>query len=260
MNNNDDIDSKIQKMKENLSAIHNELLSEIKGKPINQIQNEDTQSMRIPKIIENIKETIQLLLEKRIEDFKKDNTPSSPIKSPISKQSLKEYEAQLRQYEDNIRKQYKREIIVKISLGVSKHRIEGYEAMEDEFEEMKEKLKYEDGQFLNNDRKDNEILILRAENINLKAEASNCEKRKKETNNRKDKNQETIAKLKAKIDKLAKKIESIEKNQIEIDSKSNSSINININNGHSASKLIIKGDLEGNHMLSSNTTVSIMLI
>ena len=33
---------------------------------------------------------------------------------------------------------------------------------------MKEKLKYEEGTFLDNDRKDHEILILRAENSNLK--------------------------------------------------------------------------------------------
>ena len=35
---------------------------------------------------------------------------------------------------------------------------------------MKTKYKYEDGKFLENDRKDNEILILRAENSNLKAQ------------------------------------------------------------------------------------------
>ena len=40
--------------------------------------------------------------------------------------------------------------------------------MEEEFEEMKEKLKYENGKFLHNEKKENEILILRAENSNLK--------------------------------------------------------------------------------------------
>ena len=34
----------------------------------------------------------------------------------------------------------------------------------------KEKAKYEEGCFLNNDRNDNEILILREENSNLKKE------------------------------------------------------------------------------------------
>ncbi len=40
--------------------------------------------------------------------------------------------------------------------------------MEEEFDEMKEKLKYENGKFLHNEKKENEILILRAENSNLK--------------------------------------------------------------------------------------------
>ena len=40
--------------------------------------------------------------------------------------------------------------------------------MEEEFDEMKEKLKYENGKFLHNEKKENEILILRAENTNLK--------------------------------------------------------------------------------------------
>ena len=46
------------------------------------------------------------------------------------------------------------------------NKIEEYMEMEDEFEEMKTKLKYEDGRFLKNDRKDNEIIIIRGENSN----------------------------------------------------------------------------------------------
>ena len=47
--------------------------------------------------------------------------------------------------------------------------------MEDEFEEMKTKYKYEDGKFLDNDRKDNEIIIIRQENSNLKNLISSLE-------------------------------------------------------------------------------------
>ena len=43
-----------------------------------------------------------------------------------------------------------------------------YMDMEEEFEEMKIKLKYDEGEFLKNEKKENEILILRAENSNLK--------------------------------------------------------------------------------------------
>ena len=48
------------------------------------------------------------------------------------------------------------------------NKISEYMEMEDEFEEMKTKLKYEEGRFLKNDRKDNEIIIIRGENSNLK--------------------------------------------------------------------------------------------
>ena len=48
------------------------------------------------------------------------------------------------------------------------NKIEEYMEIEDEFEEMKTKLKYEDGRFLNNDLKDNEIIIIRGENSILK--------------------------------------------------------------------------------------------
>ena len=48
------------------------------------------------------------------------------------------------------------------------NKISEYMEMEEEFEEMKTKLKYEEGRFLKNDRKDNEIIIIRGENSNLK--------------------------------------------------------------------------------------------
>ena len=59
------------------------------------------------------------------------------------------------------------------------NKLEEYMEMEDEFEEMKTKLKYEDGRFLNNDRKDNEILIIRGENSILKNEINKLEERVK---------------------------------------------------------------------------------
>ena len=51
--------------------------------------------------------------------------------------------------------------------------------MEIEFEELKDKLKYDGGEFLQNDRKENEIEILRRENCNLKNEIEKIEKEKK---------------------------------------------------------------------------------
>ena len=56
----------------------------------------------------------------------------------------------------------------KLQIDAMENKIEEYMEMEDEFEEMKTKLKYEDGRFLNNDLKDNEIIIIRGENSILK--------------------------------------------------------------------------------------------
>jgi hypothetical protein len=53
-------------------------------------------------------------------------------------------------------------------IDILENEIDTYMEMEEEFDEMKEKLKYENGKFLHNEKKENEILILRAENSNLK--------------------------------------------------------------------------------------------
>ena len=114
--------------------------------------------------------------------------------------------------------------------------------MEESFEEMKEKLKYEDGKFLDNDKKDNEIFILRAENTNLKNVISQLEKDKKniETESRNDK--EVINELKSQVEILYKKVGKLEQLQKDLSSASgNSSINININNnGNNTTKWVIK--------------------
>lgn len=57
-----------------------------------------------------------------------------------------------------------------------KNRIDEYTCMENEFEDMKTKMKYDNGRFPENDRKDNEIIILRAENVNIKQAINQLEK------------------------------------------------------------------------------------
>ncbi len=74
--------------------------------------------------------------------------------------------------------------------------------MENEFKEMKTKYKYQKGHFLEDDRKDNEIIILRAENSNLK---DNINKLEIEVNEYKIKEKETkkilLSNLKTNINK-----------------------------------------------------------
>ena len=56
----------------------------------------------------------------------------------------------------------------KLQIETMEKQIKDYNEMEESFEQMKEKYKYPEGKFLENAIKDNEILIIRAENTNLK--------------------------------------------------------------------------------------------
>ena len=83
----------------------------------------------------------------------------------------------------------------KTKIDMLESEICAYMEMEEEFEEMKIKLKYDDGEFLKNEKKENEILILRAENSNLKISIKKSEKIKEDY-------EEKILELENKIKKL----------------------------------------------------------
>ena len=83
----------------------------------------------------------------------------------------------------------------KTKIDMLENEICAYMEMEEEFEEMKIKFKYDDGEFLKNEKKENEILILRAENSNLKISIKNNEKIKEDY-------EEKILELQNKIKKL----------------------------------------------------------
>ena len=99
--------------------------------------------------------------------------------------------------------------------------------MEDEFEEMKTKLKYEDGRFLKNDRKDNEIIIIRGENSNLKKSIKQLEQQVANLEKDKIQKNEIINKLQNEVKQFKLKLEEVEKQNEILNSHS---INININN------------------------------
>lgn len=240
----DDINSKILKAKEYLYTLNTELQREIDGKPmeIDEDNHEETiRNIVIPEFIQILKDSIQHLLEKRIEDYKK------TLEGNYSRLKLQDYESLLRQYEYELRKHYKKEVISRITIEDLDTQIENFERIAKDFDDMKEKLKYEDGQFLNNDRKDNEILILRAENNNLKNVMRRCEEEKKRSANLKKKTKDDIENYKAQIERLSKQLLTIE-----VNAKSNINININ-NNANIRSKWVINDD--DNTNINSNSIV-----
>lgn len=109
----------------------------------------------------------------------------------------------------NIRKYYQ----IKTHKDVLEFKIGKYIQLEKDFDEMKVKLKYEEGKFLENDRKDNEILILRVENTNLKGAIIDLEQSNKkyakeliEKDNELDNLKDSIEELKTKIEHSQKEL------------------------------------------------------
>ena len=79
-------------------------------------------------------------------------------------------ESQIRKLEYDNKILLQREFQNKINRDTFEMKLNAYADLEKEYEELKEKLKYEGGKFLENERKDNEIIILRQENSTLKKE------------------------------------------------------------------------------------------
>ena len=120
----------------------------------------------------------------------------------IIETKLKEINASLNQYKSNLlfleesnRYLVKHNFLKQTKIDILENEIDSYIEMEEEFDEMKEKLKYENGKFLHNEKKENEILILRAENSNLKKII--------------DKNERTIEEKESIIESIKKKSSSM---------------------------------------------------
>ena len=77
-------------------------------------------------------------------------------------------------------------------------KMKSYGNLEEEHEKLKEKLKFEAGRFLENERKENEIIILRTENSKLKQEISTLETTNKNNEAKYIDNEKMISELKIK--------------------------------------------------------------
>ena len=230
--------------KKKIYELYYYILEQIKGKKINkdkkEIENEII-SIDISTIIHYIKESIPILINNKIEEFiikQKDDKNVSNKDNNLKNQMLL-YENQLRNLESQLRYYICKQLQYKIQKESYESKIRNYLQIENEYEILKQKVKYDGKNFLNNDRKENEIEILRRENSNLKKAISKFEEEKKITDSKREISQKTILSLKNQIEKLNNKLFKVEKELIEIKENANSSINININNGKSSSNWII---------------------
>lgn len=116
------------------------------------------------------------------------------IKQKINENML-QYQSTIRNIEESNRQYIQTIFYQRLQIQSLEHQIGDYIEMEEEFEEMKSKFKYDEGTFLDNDRKDNKILILRAENSNLKKNLTRLEKENEVKGERIDKLSKRIKKL-----------------------------------------------------------------
>ena len=202
-NNIKNDDSSLDEIKQQIYEIYETIkTSLLKNQSLNSFNSshkEITSTSKINSIISSIKDLIKLIInsEKYTSSKKTLNYTDNQIESYIRKleYDIKYYIKELFQY--------------KIKKDALEIKIRGYMEIEEEFEELKEKVKYDEGKFLNNDRKDNEIIILRRENSNLKKEITKLENKNKEYETKSQEDQNTIKTLKYKISQLNQKITEI---------------------------------------------------
>ena len=240
MTKNESKDLKLnENEKEDLYSLFYEIISEIKNCKI-EIEEDDfrknIQTISSKQLIDYLHDSIKILLKKKFEEGKeeqkKEETQLKLMKKiPIETNEINQLEYTLKKLEQKERNLIKLVFKYKLQKDAMKNKIEDLLDIEDEYEELKEKLKYEDGRFLENDRKDNEILILRQENTNLKKFISDNEKNYKKLEDELFEKEKLIVALETKIEKLNKTIEDKQR-EINMYSTINYENNINNSNYH----------------------------
>ena len=221
-----------EKIKEELYSLYR-ITIKSKDSKLNTSDIQDISSFTILSLITNTKKYIT----KIIEDNKK----------------YKEYLFQLgnmiKKLEIDIKYYLKELFHYKIQNNSLEMKITAFSSMEEEYEELKEKVRYEGGKFLENDRKDNEIMILRNENSKIKKEIKKLESQKMILEAEKNEYKDEIKQLENNVDILNKKIVDLEKNMK--DNKFNSSVNLKMNNKDNKDNLINKKIKRNNYSLSN---------
>ena len=221
-----------EKIKEELYSLYR-ITIKSKDSKLNTSDIQDISSFTILSLITNTKKYIT----KIIEDNKK----------------YKEYLFQLgnmiKKLEIDIKYYLKELFHYKIQNNSLEMKITAFSSMEEEYEELKEKVRYEGGKFLENDRKDNEIMILRNENSKIKKEIKKLESQKIILEAEKNEYKDEIKQLENNVDILNKKIVDLEKNMK--DNKFNSSVNLKMNNKDNKDNSINKKIKRNNYSLSN---------
>ena len=133
--------------------------------------------------------------------------------------------------ESDIRHFLKKEFQSSIIKNSLESKLQAYNNLEEEYQELKEKVHFSRGKFLENDRKDNEIMILKKENSSLKKEIAKFEQKYDALEDQIEKDQDIIDELKIKNNKLNNLVSEFKKQCFQ-SMRNNSSINLNIINNN----------------------------
>ena len=224
-------------------------------------KNLDFQNLNISDIIINIKEATTQLLNDKVSEI---------IALNKNNKNYYQLENYTKKIESDLKYYLRLYFEYKIQNDALEEKIRIYRIMQEDFEELKEKVKYEGGRFLNNERKDNEIIILRQENTILKKELSKLEKNNKINEILNKDYMNKIKNLENEIELLKKKINEYQeinnkKNENNENVKNNINNNININkinktgnnnnnNENTLSKWFSKLDIDNVNIIPNSLT------
>ena len=210
-----------KKIKEKLFSLYNNIKLNI---PLINLENilseniiEDFEAENSLNIISKINNLIQFIIDsKNLETKVSIENGESNIetinynnnKIIFDYNQIKEYMKKLEADNRFLMKKIFQQKVQKTSL---ENKVNALLSIEEEYEQLKEKVKYENGKFLDNDRKDNEIIILRRENSSLKKEITKMEIKDKQYESKIQLYQTKIQQLEQSIETLNTKIYNLEK-------------------------------------------------
>ena len=220
-------------------SLYNELLSILKNFNNNYNDNNIYKEFNINL---NLMNNTNCSKETILNIFKKTFLQIINIKTKELKESIEQYRSYILLLEQKNRYFIRQYFLKKTKVDILENEIDSYMEIEEEFYQMKEKLKYENGKFLHNEKKENEILILRAENSNLKKII--------------DQNEKLIEEKDIIIESIKKKSSSmINTNRHTF--KNSFDLKENVNNQNSSSSLIIikHNKIKSKEKLSHNNSI-----
>ena len=236
--------------------------------------DEKVSNFKTKTLINYLKEIVYTLLNNKFQIKPKEKMEIKNNNNiPDINTQLYELENEIIKYQADIRNLIQKQFQYKIQKDAMETKLNSYKEMEKDYNLLKEKVKYEEGRFLNNDRKDNEILILREENSNLKKEILKNEKNSKNYETLIESEKKRIKELKTQLSQLNKKLILLESNQLILNNTNNNYSTIHNNTistkGRTSSRWSKTKDRERDrdreeilisnisHLTSNNTNLSV---